>query len=99
MVNSVLSRQGKAYFSVSWTTRNAPAVSPAAGAFFSVLGAFPVMQRTTIIHNVSDEPLTVEQSDGSQIIVPPRGKRPAELPSEVDSLIPPAQPHGPAASP
>ena len=58
-----------------------------------------MMQRTTIIHNVSDEPLTVEQSDGSQIIVPPRGKRPAELPSEVDSLIPPAQPHGPAASP
>jgi hypothetical protein len=58
-----------------------------------------MIQRQTIIHNVSDEPITVEQSDGSQIVVPAREKRRAELPSEVDSLIPPAQPHGPAASP
>ena len=55
------------------------------------------MQRQTIIHNVSDEPITVEQSDGSQIVVPAREKRRAELPSEVDALIPPAAPHGPAA--
>ena len=58
-----------------------------------------MMQRTTIIHNVSDEPLTVEQSDGSQIIVPPRGKLPADLPSELDSLLPPMVPHGSAAPP
>ena len=58
-----------------------------------------MIQRQTIVHNVGDEPITVEQADGSQITVPARGKRPAELPSEVDSLIPPIQPHGPAASP
>jgi hypothetical protein len=45
------------------------------------------VQRQTIVHNVSDEPITVEQADGSQITVPARGKRPAKLPSEVDSLI------------
>jgi hypothetical protein len=44
------------------------------------------IQRQTIVHNVSDEPITVEQTDGSQITVPARGKRPAKLPSEVDSL-------------
>jgi|KBSSwiStaDraftv2_1062776.scaffolds.fasta_scaffold145569_2 hypothetical protein len=58
-----------------------------------------MIQRHTIIHNVGDEPITVEQADGSHIIVPARGKRPAELPSEVDSLIPPPMPHGPAAPP
>jgi len=47
-----------------------------------------MIQRRTIIHNVGDEPITVEQSDGSRIIVPARDKRPAKLPSEVDALIP-----------
>jgi len=56
-----------------------------------------MIQRLTIIHNVGDEPITVEQSDGSQIVVPARDKRPAELPSEVDTLISPLAPHGPAA--
>ena len=56
------------------------------------------VQRQTIVHNVSDEPITVEQTDGSQIIVPARGKRSAEVPSEVDFLIP-YTPHGPAAPP
>jgi hypothetical protein len=45
-----------------------------------------MVQRQTIVHNVSDEPITVEQTDGSHITVPVRGKRPAQLPSEVDSL-------------
>jgi hypothetical protein len=48
-------------------------------------GAMTV-QRQTIVHNVSDEPIIVEQTDGSQITVPARGKRPANLPSELDSL-------------
>jgi hypothetical protein len=52
-----------------------------------------MIQRQTIVHNVGDEPITVEQADGSHITVPARGKRPAELPSEVDSLIPPTQLH------
>ena len=56
-----------------------------------------MIQRQTIIHNVSDEPITVEQSDGSQIVVPAREKRRAELPSEIDFLLPPMIPHGPAA--
>ena len=43
-----------------------------------------MVQRQTIVHNVSDEPITVEQTDGSHITVPARGKRPANLPSEVD---------------
>ena len=51
----------------------------------------------TIIHNVGDEPITVEQSDGSRIVVPAGDKRPAELPSDVDALMPPLAPHGPAA--
>jgi hypothetical protein len=45
-----------------------------------------MVQRQTIIHNVSDEPITVEQTDGSHITVPARGKRPAKLPSEMDFL-------------
>ena len=45
-----------------------------------------MVQRQTIIHNVSDEPITVEQTDGSHITVPARGKRPGNLPSEVDFL-------------
>ena len=45
-----------------------------------------MVQRQTIIHNVSDEPITVEQTDGSHLTVPARGKRPAQLPSEVDSV-------------
>ena len=45
-----------------------------------------MVQRQTIIHNVSDEPITVEQTDGSHITVPARGKRSAQLPSEVDSV-------------
>jgi hypothetical protein len=44
------------------------------------------IQRQTIVHNVSDEPIIIEQTDGSHIIVPARGKRSAKLPSEVDSL-------------
>ena len=47
------------------------------------------IQRQTIVHNVSDEPIIVEHTDGSQITVPARGKRPAKLPSEVDPLIQP----------
>jgi len=43
-------------------------------------------QRQTIVHNVSDEPITVQQSDGSHITVPARGQRPAKLPSEMDFL-------------
>ena len=43
-------------------------------------------QRQTIVHNVSDEPITVEQRDGSHITVPARGKSPANLPSEADFL-------------
>jgi len=57
-----------------------------------------MVQRQTIVHNVSDEPITVEQTDGSHITVPARGKRPANLPSEVDFLITPTL-HGPAAPP
>jgi len=45
-----------------------------------------MVQRQTIVHNVSDEPITVEQTDGSRITVPARGKRPAKLPSEMDFL-------------
>ena len=45
-----------------------------------------MVQRQTIVHNVSDEPITVEQTDGSHITVPARGKRPGNLPSEVDFL-------------
>ena len=71
---------------------------PAAGAFFSALGAVPTMQRQTIIHNVGDEPIVIKQADGSQVTVPARGKRPADLPSEVDSLIL-TRPMDPAASP
>ena len=58
-----------------------------------------MIQRQTIIHNVSDEPITVEQADGSQITVPARDKRPADLPSEIDFLLPPMISHGPAAPP
>jgi hypothetical protein len=57
------------------------------------------IQRQTIVHNVGDEPIIVEQTDGSHITVPARGKRPAELPSEVDFLIPPTLPGGPVAPP
>ena len=66
---------------------------------FSALGPGTMIQRQTIIHNVSDEPITVEQADGSQITVPARGKLPADLPSELDSLLPPMVPHGSAAPP
>ena len=45
-----------------------------------------MVQRQTIIHNVSDEPITVEQADGSHITVPARGKSPAQLPSEVEPV-------------
>ena len=45
-----------------------------------------MIQRQTIVHIVSDEPITVEQTDGSHITVPARGKRPGNLPSEVDFL-------------
>ena len=45
-----------------------------------------MVQRQTIVHNVSDEPITVQQSDGSHITVPARGQRPAKLPSEMDFL-------------
>ena len=48
-----------------------------------------MVQRQTIIHNVSDEPITVEQTDGSRVTVPPRCNRSANLPSEVDSLTQP----------
>jgi hypothetical protein len=41
-------------------------------------------KRETIIHNVGDEPIIVQQSDGSRIIVPPGEKRSADLPSEAD---------------
>ena len=58
-----------------------------------------MMQRQTIIHNVCDEPITVEQSDGSQIVVPARDKRRAELPSEIDFLLPPTIPNGSSAPP
>ena len=56
-----------------------------------------MVQRQTIVHNVGDEPITVEQADGSQIIVPARDKRRAEFPSEVDDMIPPTSAHSYAA--
>ena len=36
-------------------------------------------ERETIIHNVGDEPILVEQADGSQIVVQPGEKRQARL--------------------
>ena len=41
-------------------------------------------ERETIIHNVGDEPILVEQADGSQIIVRPGEKRQAGLWSRGD---------------
>jgi hypothetical protein len=95
IVNPVLSeRQGKLIY--SRCAHKAPAV------FSMPLGLFVqdvmTVQRQTIVHNVSDEPIIVEQTDGSHITVPARGKRPAELPSEVDFLIP-EPPRGPVAPP
>jgi hypothetical protein len=40
----------------------------------------------TIIHNVGDEPIIVQQSDGSRIVVPPGEKRPADVPNEAASI-------------
>ena len=47
-------------------------------------------ERQTIVHNVSDEPIIVEQSDGSHLIVLACSKRPAQVPNEIDALTPPA---------
>jgi len=47
--------------------------------------------RQTIVHNVRDEPMIVQQADGTHIIVPAHGKRSAKLPSEIDSLLQSAQ--------
>ena len=52
-----------------------------------VPGSLMTVQRQTIVHNVSDEPITVEQRDGSHVVVPARAKRPAELPSEADYFV------------
>jgi tetraacyldisaccharide-1-P 4'-kinase len=38
-----------------------------------------VREQQTIVHNVGDEPLVVEQADGSQVIVRPGEKRHARL--------------------
>ena len=63
-----------------------PSGLPVRWVFYRAPQRVMMVQRQTIIHNVSDEPITVEQSDGSRITVPARGKRPAQLPSEVDFL-------------
>ena len=36
-------------------------------------------EQKTIVHNVGDEPLVIEQADGSQMIVRPGEKRHARL--------------------
>ena len=41
-------------------------------------------ERETIIHNVGDEPILVEQADGSQIVVRPGEERQARLWSRGD---------------
>ena len=43
-------------------------------------------KRETIIHNVGDEPITVQQTDGSELTVPPGTSLPADLPSEADAF-------------
>src|SRR5262245_35812621 len=43
-----------------------------------------VREQETIIHNTGDEPILVEQADGSQIIVRPGEKRQARLLSKGD---------------
>ncbi len=48
-----------------------------------------MIQRQTIVHNVGDEPIIVEQTDGSHIIVPARGQRSAKLASEADAVSTP----------
>ena len=43
-------------------------------------------KRQTIIHNVGDEPITVQQTDGSELTVPPGASLPADLLSEADAV-------------
>jgi tetraacyldisaccharide-1-P 4'-kinase len=43
-----------------------------------------VREQKTIVHNVGDEPILVEQADGSQVIVRPGEKRQARLLDRVD---------------
>jgi len=49
-----------------------------------------VREKETIIHNTGDEPILVEQADGSQMIVRPGEKRQARLLSRgvFASLVP-----------
>jgi len=51
-----------------------------------------VREKETIIHNTGDEPILVEQADGSQMIVRPGEKRQARLLSRGD-LANPRDPH------
>jgi len=51
-----------------------------------------VREQVTIIHNTGDEPILVEQADGSQMIVRPGEKRQARLLSRGD-LANPRDPH------
>ena len=45
-------------------------------------------EQETIIHNTGDEPILVEQADGTQMIVRPGEKRQARLLSKVDFANP-----------
>jgi len=47
-----------------------------------------VREQETIIHNTGDEPILVEQADGTQMIVRPGEKRQARLLSKVDFANP-----------
>lgn len=45
-------------------------------------------EQDTIIHNVGDDPILVEQADGSQMIVPPGEKRQARVLTRGDFASP-----------
>jgi len=47
-----------------------------------------VREQETIIHNTGDEPILVEQADGSQMVVRPGEKRQARLLSRGDFATP-----------
>jgi len=42
-------------------------------------------KRQTIIHNVGDQPIIIQQTDGSELTVPPGAALPADLPGEIDT--------------
>ena len=67
-----------------------PGSAPLSGPLHSLFGPQQMTHsRTTIIHNVGDDPIVLEQSDGSHITVPAGAQRHADLASEFDSIAKP----------